>query len=110
MGCELTDGIMIWNTVERFLGALAIAIAFVIGIYFIRIGKRRDNLKEKITMYGLASLPLCFGLSLFAIYFQVLFIGGEYSNGFFCGGVLIEGEYTYFLPQTEPLIYIILGK
>ena len=102
MGCEVTGGIMIWNSVERFLWAIAIVIAFTVGAYFIRIGKGRDFLKEKITMYGLASLPLCFGLSLTFIYFQVLFIEGQYSYGFFCG--------EYFETGLEPVIYEILGK
>ncbi|MFX0155615.1 MAG: sensor histidine kinase [Candidatus Hodarchaeota archaeon] len=100
MPCTGEEIVMIWDPFERFLWGIAIIIALVCGIYFIRIAKRREVFNERIIMLGLASLPLGFAFSLFFTYFQVLQVQGDFSNNIFCG------NYENFI--TQP--YELFGK
>jgi len=99
MACS--TGVMIWNPLERFLWGIAITIALICVIYFIRIGKKRELFNERIIMLGLASLLLGFAFSLFFTYFQVLQVPGDLSNNkfTFCG-----------VYNDDPLLYEVFGR
>ncbi|MFX1567962.1 MAG: sensor histidine kinase [Promethearchaeota archaeon] len=84
MACP-EGSVIVWDSLERFLWGIAITIAFICGIYFIRIAKKREVFNERIIMLGLASLPIGFALSLFFTYFQVLQVHGDFNNFIFCG-------------------------
>jgi len=108
---ECDNGVMIWDPYERFLWGIAIAIAFTCGIYFIRIGKKREVFDEKIIMLGLASLPLGFAFSLLFTYFQVLQVPpvpGNFSNNVFtfCGNYELS---SWSYEVLGRLSYISLG-
>ena len=103
MACS--TGVMIWDPLERFLWGIAITIAFVIGIYFIHIGEKREVFKERIIMLGLASLPLGFAFSLLFTFFQVLQVQGDFSNNVFCGVYNNYSRYEFL----GKLSYISLG-
>jgi len=107
MGCPSGD-VMIWDPVERFLWGIGITIAFVIGIYFIRIAKKREVFNERIIMLGLASLLFGFAFSLLFTHFQVLQIPGISINNTFCGdyGAVEENSSYKFLGS---LSYISFG-
>jgi len=96
----------IWDPSERFLWGIAIAIALMCGIFFIYKAKKRDVFNEKIIMFGLASLPLGFALSLTFTYFQVFQVQGTLINNIF------YGDYVNINPLYEllgRLSYISLG-
>ncbi len=99
MVCD--NGVMIWDPLERFLWGIAITIALVCGIYFIRIAKKRDVFNENIIMLGLASLPLGFAFNLFFTCIKVLQLPGDFSNNTFCGvyednlGYALFGKLSY---------------
>lgn len=75
----------IWDPMERFFWGIAIAIALMCGIYFIYKARKREVFNEKVIMFGLASLPLGFALSLTFTYFQVLQVQGTLNNNIFYG-------------------------
>jgi len=109
MACD--NGVMIWDPLERFLWGIAITIAIMCGIYFIRIGKKREVFNEKIIMLGLASLPLGFAFSLLFTYFQVLQVPpapGNFSNNVFtfCGNYELS---SWSYEVLGRLSYILLG-
>lgn len=81
------DDVMIWDPSERILWGIGITIAIMCGLYFIHIGRKRKVFKERINMWGLASLPLGFAFSLLFTYFQVLQVHGTYDfdTNLFCG-------------------------
>ena len=81
MVCD--NGVMIWDPLERFLWGIALTIAIMCGIYFIHIGRKREVFKERISMLGLASLPIGFAFSLLFTYLQVFQVEGTYENNLF---------------------------
>ncbi|MFW9943014.1 MAG: sensor histidine kinase [Candidatus Thorarchaeota archaeon] len=106
MPCEGVEIVMIWDPFERFLWGIGITIAFVCGIYFIRIAKKREVFNERIIMLGLASLPIGFAFSLFFTYFQVLQVPGFFSNDTICGNY---ESYSWIYEVLGRLSYISLG-
>lgn len=77
--------VMIWDPLERFLWGIAITIALICGIYFMRIAKKREVFNERIIMLGLASLPIGFAFSLLFTFFQGFQIEGNFNGNVFCG-------------------------
>ncbi|MFX0017086.1 MAG: hypothetical protein ACFFAK_06120 [Promethearchaeota archaeon] len=96
----------IWDPSERFFWGIAIAIALMCGIYFIYKARKREVFNEKFIMFGLASLPLGFAISLIFTYFQVFQVQGTFINHVF------YGDYDNITPLYEllgRLSYISLG-
>ena len=72
--------VMIWDPYERFVWGIAIGLTLISGAYFIHIGRKRKTFKEKMILFGLASLPLGFAASLTIIFIQVMQIQGIFDN------------------------------
>ena len=72
--------VMIWDPYERFIWGIAIALTLICGAYFIHIGRKRKTFKEKMILFGLASLPLGFAASFIIIFIQVIQIQGIFNN------------------------------
>ncbi|MFX1489464.1 MAG: sensor histidine kinase [Promethearchaeota archaeon] len=108
MACPGKTVVMIWDPFEIFLWGIAIAIALICGIYFLRIGKKRELFNEQIIMLGLGSLPLGFALALSFTLFQSFQISGDfnYDSLTFCG--VYNGE-SFLYEIFGRLSYISLG-
>ncbi|MFW9864698.1 MAG: sensor histidine kinase [Candidatus Thorarchaeota archaeon] len=108
MACPGDTVVMIWDPFEIFLWGIAIAIALICGIYFLRIGKKREIFNEQIIMLGLGSLPLGFALALLFTLFQSFQISGyfNYDSLTFCG--VYNGE-SFLYEIFGRLSYISLG-
>lgn len=89
--------VIVWDSLERFLWGIAIIIAIMCAVFLINKGRRREIFNEKIIMFGLASLPVSFALTLLFTYFQVLQVPGTFNNNVFIGDYdVITPTYEFF--------------
>ena len=98
--------VMIWDPVERILWGLGIAIALICGVYFIYKGRKREIFNERMIMFGLASLPLSFAISLLFTFLQVFNVQGTFVDNIF------YGDYDNYITPYEHLgraSYISIG-
>jgi len=80
----------IWDPYERLLWGIAITFALICGGFLINRGRKREILNERIIMFGLASLPIGFALTLLITYLQAFYVPGVITNNIFIGNLSAE--------------------
>jgi len=77
----------IWDPYERLFWGIAIAFAMMCGGFLINRGRKREIFNEKIIMFGLASLPIGFAVTLLFTYLQAFYVPGTIINNTFLGNL-----------------------
>ena len=88
--------VMIWNPIERLLWGVAITLLFISGLLYFLKGKKREDLNEKLIMYGFTSILIGFAFSALFFYFSELTIPGHFENDIFYGD-FNEISYMYII-------------
>ena len=57
---------MAWDPLERFFVGLTIGVLLYCGILYSNRGRKREDHKEKVVMFGFAGFFLCFALGRFS--------------------------------------------
>jgi hypothetical protein len=90
--------IMIFNSMERFLWVLVIAIFISCGIYYLYKGYKKENSNEKIILFGYAGILISLAITRIFFFFSDFQVQGTYINGNF------YGDYNIVNPFYDILI------
>ena len=77
--------VVLWNHLERFLWGVAFTIGFISGLLYLKKGLERNEVSEKIFMYGMVGFIFGINISVISLYLKDIFIPGNYQNNIFYG-------------------------
>ncbi|MFX1567731.1 MAG: hypothetical protein ACFFCV_05105 [Promethearchaeota archaeon] len=99
---------MIWDSGERILFGITIAVAFMCGLQYLIKARRREIIKERVMIYGIAVLFLLSALGLCFWVLSDFYFEGSYINGTFRGDVK-STNITYFLIHKIGSVLLVFG-
>ncbi len=78
---------MIWDPIDRLLMGILIVFFFICGLLYAYRGRQKENVKEKLPLFGFSCFYICWGIGRIFLYLSDMQINGSFQNGIFIGDV-----------------------